>query len=107
MPSQRLVMSLTCSGFFTDTGYWTGVPLAEILRLAGYKAGAARVEFASIDGSYSQSLSIDTILASNVLVAYQFDDRDFPVYHGFPLRIAAEGQPGSMWVKWLGTITVR
>jgi DMSO/TMAO reductase YedYZ molybdopterin-dependent catalytic subunit len=65
------------------------------------------VDFASIDGSYTQTLTMAEALSGTVLVAYQFDDRDFPVWHGFPLRIAAEGKPGSLWVKWLGSITVR
>jgi DMSO/TMAO reductase YedYZ molybdopterin-dependent catalytic subunit len=107
LPQERLYLSLNCPGFFTDQGFWTGVRLEEILRLAGYKSGAKVVELSSIDGSYTQSLTLAEVLEGNVLVAYQFDDRDFPVYHGFPLRLAAEGQPGSIWVKWLGSITVR
>jgi DMSO/TMAO reductase YedYZ molybdopterin-dependent catalytic subunit len=107
LPRERLLMSLTCPGFFTDEGYWTGVRLEEILRLAGYKSSATAVDFTSIDGSYTQSLTLAEVRRGTVVVAYQFDDRDFPVYHGFPLRIAAEGHPGSVWVKWLGSITVR
>jgi DMSO/TMAO reductase YedYZ molybdopterin-dependent catalytic subunit len=107
MPAERLLMSLTCPGFFTDTGYWTGVRVAEILKRAGYRADASRVDFTSIDGSYSQSLPLASVLEANYLIAYQFDDRDFPVYHGFPLRLAAELMPGAIWVKWLGSITVK
>ena len=107
LPRERLLMSLNCPGFFTDEGTWTGVRLAEILRLAGYQSGARAVEFTSIDKKYTQSLTLAEALSDSVLVAYQFDDRDFPVYHGFPLRLAAGGQPGSVWVKWLGSITVR
>jgi DMSO/TMAO reductase YedYZ molybdopterin-dependent catalytic subunit len=107
LPQERLFLSLNCPGFFTDEGNWTGVRLDTILRLAGCRAGATVVELTSVDGSYAQSLTLAEVLDGNVLVAYQFDDRDFPVYHGFPLRIAAEGQTGSKWVKWLGSITVR
>ena len=104
--AERLFMPLTCPGFFTDQGYWTGVRLGELLRMAGYRAGATTVVFSSVDGSYSQRLPLSVVLGENILVAYQFDDRDFPVYHGYPLRIAAEGHPGAVWVKWLGSITV-
>jgi DMSO/TMAO reductase YedYZ molybdopterin-dependent catalytic subunit len=107
LPRERLMISLDCPGFFTDTGYWTGVRVAELLRVAGYSSGARSVDMTSIDGSYTQSLTLAEVLETNVLVAYQFDDRDFAVYHGFPLRIAAEGQSGSTWVKWLGSITVK
>lgn len=107
LPSERLLISLDCPGFFTDTGYWTGVRVADLLRMAGVEPEATVVEFTSIDRSYTQSLPLAVVLEGNVLVAYQFDDRDFAVYHGYPLRIAAEGQAGATWVKWLGSITVR
>jgi len=107
LPRERRRMSLNCPGFFTDEGYWTGVRLDEILRMAGYQSSAKAVDFASIDRSYTQSVTLAEALSGSILVAYQFDDADFPVYHGFPLRIAADGQPGSLWVKWLGSITVR
>jgi DMSO/TMAO reductase YedYZ molybdopterin-dependent catalytic subunit len=107
LPSERIAMDLVCPGFFTDSGTWTGVPVAELLRMAGYDQNGTTVEFRSIDGSYAQSLPLYAVFEGEVLVAYQFDDRDFAVYHGFPLRIAVLGQPGAMWVKWLGSITVR
>jgi DMSO/TMAO reductase YedYZ molybdopterin-dependent catalytic subunit len=28
------------------------------------------------------------------------------VVHGFPLRLAAKGRQGNVWVKWLGEIRV-
>lgn len=107
LPRERLLITLECPGFFTDTGHWTGVQVAEILRLAGYSSRATAVDMTSIDGSYTQTLTIAEVLEGNVLVAYQFEDRDFAVYHGYPLRIAAEGKSGWTWVKWLGSITVR
>ena len=71
------------------------------------KDGARTVHFTSIDGSYTQVLSLEKVLKGNVLLAYEFEDRPFAVYHGFPLRLAAEGEAGSVWVKWLGRIEVR
>jgi len=46
-------------------------------------------------------------LVPAVSAAYEFNDKEFPVYHGFPLRVAAEGMQGNIWVKWLGEIVVQ
>ena len=58
------------------------------------------------DGSYRSSLSLKDAREARVLIAYQFDDRPLPRVHGFPLRVIAPGQAGSVWVKWLGKIVV-
>jgi len=84
LPAVRPLIDLECPGFFTDTGYWTGVPLRDLLDIAGMQNDAKAVEFISIDGSYSQSMSLSEIAERTVLVAYQFDGRDFAVYHGYP-----------------------
>jgi DMSO/TMAO reductase YedYZ molybdopterin-dependent catalytic subunit len=97
---------LTCPGFFTDNGAWTGVPLRDLLEAAGVREGARDVVLTSIDGSYSVRLPLKKALEPRMLVAYQFDDRPLHVLHGFPLRLVAPGEPGSTWVKWLGSITV-
>lgn len=104
--SARIFMELNCPGFFTDTGHWTGVQVRTLLQEASVDPDAQRVKFTAIDGIYSKTLNLKDIQEDNVLIAYMFDDREFPVYHGFPLRIAAENRPGSNWVKWLGKIEV-
>ena len=103
----RIHMELNCPGFFIDEGFWTGVYVRDLLAEAKVDPEATVVRLISIDGSYSKYLAIDDILESDIMVAYEFQDEEFPVYHGFPLRIAAEGQPGSIWVKWLGKIEVK
>jgi DMSO/TMAO reductase YedYZ molybdopterin-dependent catalytic subunit len=106
LPSVREDIILECPGFFTDEGYWTGVKIMDLLNMAGLKKEAKRVEFISIDGSYSEILALEEIKPDGFLIAYQFDDKEFSKYHGYPLRVIADGEPGSVWVKWLGTIKV-
>jgi len=104
--SVREEARLTCVGFFTDNGMWTGVPLRDLLEAAGVQDGARTVVLTSIDDSYSARLPLEKALEPRMIVAYEFDDRPLHVLHGFPLRLVAPGEPGSTWVKWLGSITV-
>jgi len=103
----RKYITLVCPGFFTDEGYWTGVELRKLLEIAGVGQDAAKVRFVSLDGSYSKTLPLEKVMAGDgILVAYQFNDKEFSDIHGYPLRIAADGEPGYIWVKWLGKIEV-
>jgi DMSO/TMAO reductase YedYZ molybdopterin-dependent catalytic subunit len=106
MESVREEIELNCPGFFIDKGYWTGVKVIDILNLAGIAKGAKNVEFISIDGSYTQTLPIEKLKSDGYLIAYQFNDREFSKYHGYPIRLTAKGEAGSYWVKWLGEIKV-
>lgn len=106
LPSQRVSMELECPGFFVDQGFWTGPRLSDLLDRAGIQKDARLIRFVDIPGNYSSTLMLKELEKGEVLIAHEFDDKPFPVYHGYPLRIAAEGQFGSIWVKWLGTINV-
>ncbi len=106
LPTVREEMTLTCPGFFTDRGVWTGVPVHELLARAGVHSGAKRVAFVSLDGGYTQWLALEDLQDDGTLIAYEFDGKPFPAVHGFPVRLAAKGKAGSYWVKWLGSIRV-
>jgi len=104
MSSVREEIELICPGFFVDKGYWTGVRVIDLINLAGIKEEAKNVEFISFDGSYKSTLSIEELKGDGFLIAYQFNDKEFSKYHGYPLRLAAKNKAGSYWVKWLGEI---
>ena len=106
LPAVREEIVLECPGFFVDRGVWTGVPVRELLARARVRPGAKRVVFTSLDGGYTQSLSMGELRDDGTLIAYEFDGKVFPRVHGFPVRLTAKGKPGSYWVKWLGSIRV-
>ena len=106
LPAVREEITLVCPGFFTDRGIWTGVPLRDLLALAGVRAGAGKVVFTSLSGGYTSSLTLEEAQHDGVLVAYEFEGKPFPVVHGYPLRLAAKDHEGNVWVKWLGAIRV-
>jgi DMSO/TMAO reductase YedYZ molybdopterin-dependent catalytic subunit len=106
MPTVREEIQLVCPGFFSDNGVWTGVPLRDILARAGVRSGAARVVFTSLSENYTSRISLEAAQADGVLLAYEFNDKPLLTVHGFPLRLAAKGYQGNVWVKWLGDIQV-
>ncbi|TFG62561.1 MAG: hypothetical protein E4H36_07725 [Spirochaetales bacterium] len=106
MPSVTDRLVLTCPGFFTDEGEWTGVPLKAVLEMAGVKEKEAQVVFIALDESYRTSLPLETVLGDGFILAYQFNGKEFPEIHGFPLRLTAKDMDGANWVKWLGEIRV-
>lgn len=107
LPAVRKEIVLDCPGFFTDRGVWTGVPVSQILALAGVQAGAVRVTFTSVDGSCSQTLALNDLQGDAALIACEFDGQPFAKVHGFPVRLAVEGKAGSCWVKRLGSLQVQ
>ena len=107
MPSARVFAVLDCPGFFVDEGYWTGVEISYLLDLAGVKRDeASTLVFSDYENGYSKTIEIEMIEQEGFLVAYHFNDSEFLPVHGFPLRIVAKGEYGSVWVKWLGEIKV-
>ena len=104
LPAVRQEITLDCPGFFTDRGVWTGVPVRDLLAMAGLRSEAAKVVFTSLSEDYTSTLSLQDVERDGVLVAYEFDGKPFPVVHGFPLRLTAKDHQGNVWVKWLGEI---
>ena len=45
-------------------------------------------------------------MKDDMIIAYQFNGKEFHKVHGFPLRLVAGGKEGSDWVKWLSRIIV-
>lgn len=106
MESVRKEVVLDCTGVFTDWGVWTGVPLKNLLALASPLPEAEKALFSAVDDSYTSSLDLKDINHNGIMVAYHFNDNEFHLYHGYPLRIVAEGWVGGKWVKWLGEIHI-
>lgn len=104
-PSVTKVVLLICPLTFVDNAEWTGVLVSTLLVEAGLKSGATKVAFQSLDG-YQIELPLEDVQKDGVFLAYKVDGQVLPLEHGYPLRLVAEGQYGSNWVKWLTHIEV-
>ncbi len=95
---------------------WTGVPLSEVLRLAGVKGSARELILEGADHGeikespapsgqvhFARSLPLEKA-ADDVLLAFQMNGESLSAEHGFPLRAIVPGWYGMASVKWLSRI---
>src|SRR5438309_2314682 len=78
IPGVTEVVTLECisnnvGGSLMSTGRFTGLPLRDLLTMAGPTPGARVVAFKARDG-YTESLTLDTVMATaEILVAYRLN----------------------------------
>lgn len=90
---------------------WTGVPLVEVLRLAGVKDNAVDLMLSGLDTEspeegFRRALPLEKAMHPDTLLAYSMNGDVLPPDHGFPLRAIVPGWVGSSSIKWLGHIEV-
>jgi DMSO/TMAO reductase YedYZ molybdopterin-dependent catalytic subunit len=92
---------------------WTGVSLADLLNLAGLKAGAAHVAFTGEDvgalptvPKVIRSIPMSKAMERHTMVVWGMNGADLPKAHGYPLRALVPGWVGSASIKWLSGIEV-
>ncbi|WP_143414430.1 sulfite oxidase [Halobacillus massiliensis] len=132
-PSKTLKVALECAGnkrsFFEpkvfgeqwekgaiSQGYWTGVPLRDLLQYCGISSQAKEVVIEGYDEGkrpdtdqvhpFKRSLPFDKALHPDTLVAFQFNGEPLPYKHGQPLRLIVPQWYAMASVKWIKQITV-
>jgi DMSO/TMAO reductase YedYZ molybdopterin-dependent catalytic subunit len=95
---------------------WTGVPLKELLEMAGVKDGSAQVQFQGLEtgpgpGGFPSNLFLKSLDLSNevideCIVAYLMNGEPLPMLNGFPVRLVVPGYFATYWTKCLTWIRV-
>jgi DMSO/TMAO reductase YedYZ molybdopterin-dependent catalytic subunit len=133
MPSQTSVVTLECAGNgratldppvpgepwglgAVSTAEWTGVPLVDVLDLAGVKPAAREVMFQGADSGrvegragvirFERSLVVEQLRDNGAILAFAMNGESLPVQHGYPLRLIVPGWYAVASVKWLIRIQV-
>ena len=103
LPSIERNVLLICPGFFTNHGKWKGISVVELFKLARLESGITHVSFQGPPGRYekTESFPVADVLSSKIFLAYQVNGQMLPRKHGFPLRVVAEDNFGSVWVKYV------
>ena len=92
---------------------WGGVRLADLLKAAGLKPGAAHVAGQGGDpgmvptaAPVIRSIPMAKAMNEATLVAWAMNGEPLPWVHGYPLRLVVPGWVGSASTKWLHTLSV-
>ncbi|MEQ9451143.1 MAG: molybdopterin-dependent oxidoreductase [Pseudomonadales bacterium] len=115
----------------SSAGEFTGVPLREVLQMAGVKDGAVAIRMVGFDVgrpdpslvymsagtkdidvkdpgtiNYDKGLPIEKALDHDTLLAWAMNGEHLRHVHGAPLRLIVPGWSGNWWVKWIEKIEV-
>ena len=97
---------IICPGVKDETDSWTGVSLSTLLKEAGLATGASEVVFTGEDGYFVQ-LPLETVLESDVFLAYKMNGQTLSQDRGFPLRLVVGKSQGADWLRWVTKIEVK
>ena len=111
MPSRTQITRHDCVEGWSAIGKWTGVPLAELLKIVRPKPSVRYVVFHCADAMdaqtseyYYESVDMDDAYHPQTILAYGLNGRDLPIKNGAPLRLRVERQLGYKHAKYVHTI---
>lgn len=94
----------------------TGVPLRELLKLAGIKDGSVQVQFQGLETGQGpsgfpskvllKSLDLRNSVLDKCMVAYLMNGEPLPVLNSFPVRLVVPGYFATYWTKCVTWIRV-
>jgi DMSO/TMAO reductase YedYZ molybdopterin-dependent catalytic subunit len=105
LPARTQITHLACEEGWSFIAEWAGVPLSDVLNLAGVSREAKYVVFFPFDINWD-SLDMDDAWHPQTLLAYAMNGQELSAAHGAPLRVRVARQLGYKSVKYLSRITV-
>lgn len=101
MPQVEVVADHHCAAGWSALGLrWSGVPAAEVLRLAPPPEGTTGA-LAVAEYGYSANLRLEDLRRPTTLLALGLDGAPLPPEHGAPVRLVVPHLFGYKSVKWL------
>ena len=108
MPSRTQITRHDCVEGWSAIGKWKGVPLHQILELAGPQAKAKFVVFHCADPMeddgthpYYESIDLEDAHHPQTILAYEMNGATLPVANGAPIRVRIERQLGYKMAKYI------
>ena len=109
LPPREAELPIACVEGWSASARWRGVPVRDLLALAGAAPGAeATVESLQPSGLYrAADLNADHAADPDTLLALELDGEPLDIDHGFPVRLIGPNRPGVMQTKWVSRVVVR
>lgn len=106
LPQRTARLPIACVEGWSTVQTWSGVPLAELARLAGVPApGSAHVRSLQRGGAFGEAyLQANQVGDPDALLALRVNGADLPLDHGYPARIIVPAMPGVHNTKWVTAI---
>ena len=108
LPQRHATLPIACVEGWSASVRWAGVPLRDLLELAGAPAGSpVTAESLQPRGLFRRS-AINHRHAgdADTLVALECNGEPLAVDHGFPARLIGPNRPGVQQTKWLSRLVV-
>jgi DMSO/TMAO reductase YedYZ molybdopterin-dependent catalytic subunit len=101
LPRKTVATDIHCVTRWTklDTT-WEGVPIQEVLRLAGVRTSATHV-LAHSEQGYTANMPLTVLDDDDVLLADTFDGAELELEHGWPLRLVVPKRYFWKSAKWI------
>lgn len=109
LPQREAELPIACVEGWSASARWRGVPVRDLLALAGAEEGAeVTVRSLQRRGLYGVSeLNRRHAADRDTLVALELDGAPLHLDHGFPARLIGPNRPGVAQTKWLAALEVR
>lgn len=111
LPAYEYRIRLSCVSGWTEVPTWRGPRIADVLALAGERAGTKSVAIQSINNEgqpgYGVTWHRRRIHSQKGLLATHVNGAPLSANHGFPVRLIVPGYPGQNMVKHVQRIFVR
>ena len=109
LPQREAVLPIACVEGWSASARWTGVPVRDLLALAGRNEPAeVTVESLQPRGLYRASeLNRDQSGDADTLLALALDGEELHIDHGSPARLIGPNRPGVLQTKWVSRMVVR
>ncbi|MBD2845532.1 molybdopterin-dependent oxidoreductase [Paenibacillus sp. IB182496] len=106
----KLKRAVQVSDFHCVTGWsvynntWEGIPVKDMLEMAGVKGTATSAIFHSGDGVYTSGISLEQLAQDDAMIAVLHDGKPIPSDLGGPVRLVMPKMYAYKSVKWLSRI---